>query len=131
MGLEWNEQKRQYVWAGNVRDLVNTVGNGDARMGFVVDAKSGAKIAMNISDVDEDNPEAGPPKYEPFDIESPDGENLYDAYNRRDAIKMLTNIRAGRSAYDNSPKAKRKYAVKAKSRKRKSSGSSGAIGTVR
>jgi hypothetical protein len=72
--------------------LVAAVGGGDARLGFVVDKKSGAKISMNLNDV----PEPGyKGTFEPFYIESPDGENMYDPYNRREAIKLLSNIRKG------------------------------------
>lgn len=78
-----------WEWEGSVRGLVDAVGDGDARLGFVVDKKSGAKIAMNISDLP--YPEAT----EPFHVESPDGENLYDAGNRREAVKLLTNARKG------------------------------------
>ena len=90
MELTFNEGKKQWEWDGNVRDLVNVVGNGDARLGFVVDKKSGAKIAMNIDGVDEYGVDI-----EPFYIESPDGDNMYDAYNRKEAVKLLTNIRKG------------------------------------
>ncbi len=115
MGMSWNEAKRRYEWTGPVRDLVNAVGSGDARMGFVVDLKSGAKIAMNISG--SDDPEAT----EPFYVESPDGENLYDAGNRREAVKMLSNVRAGRAADDwsvSKPKVARRKASAPKSRSR-------------
>jgi len=82
-------------WTGTVTDLVNTVGSSDARLGPVTDKISGAKIWMNI-DSDPD------PEYrgvkEPFYIESPDGDNLYDARNRREAIMMLRNIRQGKRA---------------------------------
>jgi len=89
MGLFWNDRERQWEWEGSVRNLVAAVGDGDARLGFVLDKKSGAKISMNINDLP--YPEAT----EPFYMESPDGENLYDAGNRREAIKLLTNARKG------------------------------------
>lgn len=92
MGLSWNDKDRQWEWEGSVRNLVATVGGGDARLGFVLDKKSGAKISMNINDV----PEPGyKGTFEPFYIESPDGDNMYDAYNRKEAIKILSNIRKG------------------------------------
>jgi hypothetical protein len=126
MSLGWNDTKRQYEWEGDVRGLVNTVGNGDARLRFVLDKKSGAKISMNISGTDDEE------ATEPFYIESPDGENLYDAGNRKEAVKMLTNIRAGRDADEDSfPRTKRRYAIRAKSSKRRPSRSGGSIGTVR
>lgn len=81
-----------WEWEGSVRELVRAVGNGDARLGFVVDRQSGAKISMNMNDV----PEPGyKGVFEPFYIESPDGETMYDAYNRREAITLLSNIRKG------------------------------------
>jgi len=86
MGLDF--EKRELT--GSVRDLVNTGADSDARLGFVTDKVSGAKVAMNISGA-EDALESD----EPFYIESPDGENLYDAYNRREAVRILTNIRSG------------------------------------
>ena len=89
MGLFWNDKERQWEWEGSVRNLVATVGDGDARLGSVLDKKSGAKISMNISELP--YPEAT----EPFYVESPDGENLYDAGNRKEAVKLLTNARKG------------------------------------
>ena len=82
-----------WEWEGSVKGLVDAVGDGDARLGFVVDKKSGASISMNISDVDEDNPELGPPTYEPFYVLARDGENMYDAYNRKEAVEMLNTAR--------------------------------------
>lgn len=76
-------------WLGSVRGLVDAVGDGDARLGMVIDNRSGAKIALNISGTDD--PEAT----EPFDIESPDGQNLYEASDRREAVAILSNIRRG------------------------------------
>lgn len=83
-----------WEWEGSVRGLVNAVGSGDARLGFVVDKKSGAKISMNISELPD--PEAT----EPFYVESPDGENMYDAGNKREAIALLTNARKGMKHLD-------------------------------
>jgi len=79
-------------WKGNVRDLVNYVAGTDARE-TVIDAKTGAKIRINVDGVDYD-PVGGRP--EPFYIESPDGENFYDAYNRKEAVMILSNIRKGK-----------------------------------
>ena len=87
MALSWNEDKRQWEWGGSVKGLVAAVGGGDARLGFVLDKKSGAKIAMNISD------DFGGEATEPFYVLASDGENMYDAYDRREAIVMLTNAR--------------------------------------
>jgi len=105
MGLSWNEDKRQWEWEGSVRGLVVAVGDGDARLGFILDKKSGAKISMNINELP--YPEAT----EPFYVESPDGDNLYDAGNRKDAVKLLTNARKGvkrldDDLYDVAPKHK-------------------------
>lgn len=112
MGLFWNDRERQWEWEGSVRNLVAAVGDGDARLGFVLDKKSGAKIAMNISDVDQDNPELGPPTYEPFYVLARDGENMYDAYNRKEAIEMLNTARE---------EAREQQATRNRSRKIKSS----------
>ncbi len=123
MGLEWNEAKRQYEWTGSVRDLVSAVGSGDARLGFVVDKASGAKISMNINGTDDEE------ATEPFYIEAPDGDNLYDAGNRKEAVNMLTAARRGERDLDmfiyESPKPKSK--PKAKSTRKKRSGGSGSI----
>ena len=94
MGLSWNEKERRYEWTGSVRNLVAAVGDGDARLGFVVDLKSGAKISMNISGSDD------PMATEPFLVESPDSENLYDASNRAEAVKLLFNARRGEKRLD-------------------------------
>lgn len=94
MGLSWNDKGKQWEWEGSVRGLVAAVGDGDARLGFVLDKKSGAKISMNISDLP--YPEAT----EPFYVESPDGDNLYDAGDRKEAVKLLTNARKGMKYLD-------------------------------
>ncbi len=115
----------QRVWTGGVRGLVNWVAGQDARVGFVLDKVSGAKIAINISGTDE-------PAEEPFYIESPDGQNMYDAYDRKEAVKMLTNIRAGREADDDAPKKPRvSYSPKAKKSGKRRPGSATGIGGVR
>jgi len=123
MGLSWNDKERQWEWEGSVRGLVAAVGDGDARLGLVLDKKSGAKISMNISSLP--YPEAT----EPFYVESPDGENLYDAGNRREAVKLLTNARKGVKHLDTDlyevPK------TKSKTTKRKSKSPSGLRGLRR
>lgn len=102
-------------WTGNVRDLVNRVASSDARETFI-DAKSGAKIRINIDGVDEDEAYG---KAEPFYIESPDGDNLYDAYDRKEAVMILSNIRRGEK-YPDMPSAapKRKRVAKQKPRRK-------------
>ncbi len=113
MGAE--REGNDWVWTGNVRDLVSFVADQDARIGFVKDKTSGAKIAINISGTDE-------PADEPFYIESPDGENMYDAYDRKEAVRMLNNIRAGRDADDYPlPPTRQKTARRRKPRKSRSS----------
>lgn len=124
MGIEWNEQKREYVWHGGVRELVNTVGDGDARLGFVRDSASGARIAMNISDIADDDDEGEYGSFEPFYIESPDGENLDDAYNRREAVQMLMDWRK------KAPKKRTTYTTLSKKSK-KSRKSDPGLGTMR
>ena len=106
-------------WTGSVKDLVNYVARTDARE-TVVDTKTGAKIRINIDGLEG----AVEGKDEPFYIESPDGENLYDAYNRREAIAILSNIRKGIKYPDMamasvpSPVKKKKAKGKKHSRKR-------------
>lgn len=78
-------------WTGNVKDLVDHVASSDARETFI-DMRTGAKIRINIDGVDVD-PQWGPA--EPFYIESPDKENLYVAYDRKEARMILSNIRKG------------------------------------
>ena len=122
MGLSWNEDKRQWEWEGSVRGLVAAVGDGDARLVSVLDKKSGAKISMNISDVDEDNPELGPPTYEPFYVLARDGVNMYDAYNRKEAIEMLNTARE---------EAREQQSARNRSRKRKSGKAKSAVRGLR
>ena len=102
------------IWTGSVGDLVNRVGWSDARETFV-DAKTGAKIGINIGGLD-----GATEQDEPFYIEH--GENLYDAYNRKEAIMILSNIRKGKRfpdmPDDSKPKSKRSSKAKSKSRKR-------------
>jgi hypothetical protein len=91
------------IWNGGVRDLVATVANSDARSTYI-DAKTGAKIRINIDGegYDEDTGEVG----EPFYIESPDGNNLYDAFDRKEAVMILSNIRNGEQYPDQPPTKK-------------------------
>ncbi len=101
-------------WVGNVRDLVRAVAGSDARATYI-DTKTGAKIRINIDGGDfEENDE-------PFYIESPDGENLYDAYNRKDAIMILSNIRKGKKYPDQpdepKPKTKKKKVKRSRAKK--------------
>lgn len=105
-------------WEGNVRDLVATAACSDARTRYI-DEKTGAKISINISDVADPN-FAG--VFEPFYIESPDGENMYDAYDRKEARMILSNIRKGMKfpdMPDDSPRPAKK--PKSKSKKKVSS----------
>ena len=76
--------------SGSVKDIVNRTAGTDARE-TIVDARTGAKIRLNIDGggYDEDTGEMG----EPFYIEH--GENLYDAFDRKEAIMILSNIRRG------------------------------------
>jgi hypothetical protein len=119
MALSWNEAKRRWEWEGSVEDLVDTVGSSDARLGFVMDRKSGAKVAMNIDGIcDPDAPE-------PFFVESPDGENLYDAWDRREAARLLTNARRGMKYIDDmgAPKPQPRRTSKSKKKIKRSLGS--------
>ena len=99
-------------WEGNVRDLVRAVAGSDARTTYI--DTSGAKIRINIDSAEEETDE-------PFYIESPDGENLYDAYNRKDAIMILSNIRKGKKYPDMpdepKPKTKKKKVKRSRAKK--------------
>ena len=90
--------------SGSVRDIVNYTAGTDARE-TVVDAKTGAKIRINIDGggYDEDTGEIG----EPFYIEH--GDNLYDAFDRKEAMMILSNIRKGKQFPDmpDSPKPRK------------------------
>lgn len=98
-------------WEGNVRDLVTAVASSDARTTYI-DAKTGAKISINIGGGDFLETD------EPFYIESPDGENLYDAYNRKDAVMILSNIRKGKKFPDMPDSEPKRKSVKTKSKKK-------------
>jgi len=73
------------LWKGGIRDLVSRVAASDARQTFV-DARTGAKIRINLDDEGL------------FYIEY--GDNLYDAYNEREAVAILSNIRKGKKYPD-------------------------------
>ena len=100
-------------WVGNVRDLVRAVAGSDARTTYI-DTKTGAKIRINIDSAEEETDE-------PFYIESPDGENLYDAHNRKEAIMILSNIRKGKKYPDmpDEPKPKTKKGKAKRTRAKK------------
>lgn len=101
--------------SGSIRDIVNYTAGTDARE-TVVDAKTGAKIRIDIDSggYDEDTGQMG----EPFYIEH--GDNLYDAFDRKEAMMILSNIRKGRQFPDmpDSPKPRK---PRKKSSKRSSS----------
>lgn len=69
-------------WTGSVKDLVRKVAYSDARYS-AIDTKSGAHINLNLG------------SEELMHIESPDGENLYDAYNQKEARQILSALRKG------------------------------------
>ena len=109
-------------YEGTVKNLVRYAAGTDARE-TVVDAKTGAKISLNIDGVDYDEQWGEP---EPFYIEH--GENLYDAYNCREARTILSNIRKGYKYPDmpESPKPKSKV-VSGKRKSGKKIGKSGSM----
>lgn len=115
------------VWTGNVRDLVATVARSDARTTYV-DGVTGAKIRINI-----DGLEGATERDEPFYIESPNGEDLYDAYNRKEAVMILSNIRKGKKFPDmpEPSKPKRSVSRKGKSKRSSSRQSSAGLRTMR
>lgn len=69
-------------WTGSVKDLVRKIAHSDARYS-AIDTKSGAHIRLNL--------DSDALMY----IESPDGENLYDALNQREARQILSTLRKG------------------------------------
>ena len=99
--------------SGSVRDIVNYTAGTDARE-TVVDAKTGAKIRIDIDGAgyDEDTGKMG----EPFYIEH--GDNLYDAFDRKEAMMILSNIRKGKQFPDmpDSPKPRKPRAKKSSKR---------------
>jgi len=82
------------IWKGSVRSLVSYTAGTDARE-TVVDAKTGAEIAINISGGDFEETD------EPFYIWYKD--EMYDAYNQEDAVRILSNIRKGKRHPDLNP----------------------------
>ena len=101
------------IWIGSVQDIVARVAASDARETFV-DEKTGAKIRINIDGGDFEETD------EPFYIEH--GENLFDAYDRKEAVRILSNIRKGEKYPDmdivSTAKPKKKTKSKSKSRTR-------------
>ena len=97
------------VWTGSVRDMVNYTAGTDARE-TVVDSKTGAKIRINISgdDIEETD--------EPFYIKYND--EYYDAYNRGEAVMILSNIRRGKEHPEMPPVSKPRKKSKSKPRKK-------------
>ena len=99
--------------SGSGRDIVAYTSGTDARE-TVVDAKTGAKIRLNIDGggYDQDTGEIG----EPFYIEH--GDNLYDAFDRKEAMMILSNIRKGKKFPDmlDSPKPRKPRARKSSKR---------------
>ena len=99
--------------SGSVRDIVNYTMRTDARE-TVVDTKTGARIRINIDGggYDQDTGEIG----EPFYIEH--GDNLYDAFDRKEAMMILSNIRKGKKFPDmpDSPKPRKPRAKKSSKR---------------
>jgi hypothetical protein len=79
------EDKYAEHWTGSVKDLVAKVARSDAR--YSAYDKSGAHIRLNLND------EAL------MYIISPDGENMYDAYTQKEAIKILSDIRQGKEIF--------------------------------
>jgi hypothetical protein len=67
-------------WTGSVKDLVRKVAYSDARYS-AIDTKSGATIFLD------------PNNLSIILIESPNGENMYDAYSQRQASKILAGLR--------------------------------------
>ena len=111
------------VWTGNIRDLVATVAGSDARATYV-DGVTGAKIRINIDGLD-----GATERDEPFYIEY--GENLYDAYNRKEAVMILSNIRKGRKFPDTPEEPKKRRVSKSRKTKHTRSPVSRSIGGMR
>ena len=74
-------------WTGSVKDLVHKVAYSDARYS-AIDAKTGAHINLNL--------DSNCLMY----VESPDGKNLYDARNQKEARQILSAIRKGGGQYE-------------------------------
>jgi hypothetical protein len=73
-------------WTGSVKDLVRKVAYSDARYSAI--DKSGAWVRLNL-----DNDAL-------MYIESPDGENVYEARNQKEARQLLSAIRKGGGVYE-------------------------------
>ena len=73
-------------WTGSVKDLVRKVTYSDARYSAI--DKSGAWVRLNL--------DSDALMY----IESPDGENMYDARNQKEARQILSAIRKGGGQYE-------------------------------
>lgn len=78
----YKEDPHAEHWTGSVKDLVQKVAYSDARYS-AIDVKSGAHVRLNL-----DNDAL-------MYIESPDGENLYDARNQKEARRILSILRKG------------------------------------
>lgn len=90
-GRYFKEPENKYAeeWTDSLEDMVAHVASNDARYS-VYDAKTGATMRINL-DSDEEDSEA-------FYIFH--GDNLYDAFDRDEAVMILRNIRAGRKNPD-------------------------------
>ena len=73
-------------WTGSVKNLVRKVAYSDARYSAI--DKSGAHVTLNLD------------SNALMFIESPDGENLYDARNQKEARQILSAIRKGGGQYE-------------------------------
>jgi hypothetical protein len=73
-------------WTGSVKDLVRKVAYSDARYSAI--DKSGAHVNLNL--------DSDCLMY----IESPDGENVYEAMNQKEARQILSAIRKGGGQYE-------------------------------
>ena len=73
-------------WTGSVINLVRKVAYSDARYSAI--DKSGAWVRLNL--------DSDALMY----IESPDGENVYEARNQKEARQLLSAIRKGGGVYE-------------------------------
>ena len=89
-GRYFKEPENKYAeeWTDSIENMVAHVASNDARYS-AYDAKTGATIRINISGEEDE---------EPFYIMH--GDDLYDAYDRDEAVMILRNIRAGRKNPD-------------------------------
>lgn len=125
-GRYFKEPENKYAveWTGSIRDMVARVASSDARYA-AYDAETGAVLTINISDVPE---EGGPSTFEPFYIAH--GDDLYDAYNRKEAVQILLNIRAGMKNPDDLSQ-KRPKSVKKPRKQKAGKGSPSGFGGMR